>query len=127
MKKLEKLLFLFCLVSLFGCKSANKKEPVIFAVNVGEIGLFLDENGSFLFGKQYEHVSRFNEGYAPVKSNGKYGFINTKGEVVVPCIYDLAHSFYEGYATVESNGKWGVVDKKGRVIIQPIYDYVSPR
>lgn len=39
-------------------------------------------------------------GLAVVKQNGKYGYINTQGEVVIPCVYDVAGAFHEGYAVV---------------------------
>lgn len=56
------------------------------------------------------------------KNNGKYGFVNSKGEVVVDYIYDDATEQNEfGYAAVQKNGKWGSIDAKGKVIITPKY------
>lgn len=45
---------------------------------------------------KYDEVYDFSNGLAKVKRNDKSGFINTKGEDVIPCIYDLAHSFTGG-------------------------------
>lgn len=43
----------------------------------------------------YESSCGFSEGFAAVKRNGKWGFINTFGEVVVPCKYDEVDSSYK--------------------------------
>lgn len=57
------------------------------------------------------------------KKDGKYGFIDKEGKVVVDYIYDDATSqnIY-GYAGVKKDGKWGVVDNKGTLIQEPTYD-----
>mgnify|MGYP003291734872 CR=1 FL=1 len=59
----------------------------------------------------------FSKGLAPVQQNGKCGFINTKGEVVIPCIYDEAGWFSEGLALVKQNGKWSIINTEGKVIV----------
>lgn len=103
------------------------KDPIIFAVNIeGGIGYFADEKGVLLFGKQFEYVKIFSEGFAAVKLNGKYGFINTKGEVVVPCAYEGAWIFSEGLAAVKLNGKWGYINTKGEVVIPCVYESARP-
>lgn len=57
------------------------------------------------------------------KKDGKYGFIDKEGKVVVDYIYDDATSqnIY-GYAGVKKDGKWGVVDNKGNLMQEPTYD-----
>ena len=57
------------------------------------------------------------------KKDGKYGFIDKEGKVIVDYIYDDATSqnIY-GYAGVKKDGKWGVVDNKGSLIQEPTYD-----
>ena len=56
------------------------------------------------------------------KQNGKYGYINKKGETVVECVYNDATEQNEyGYAAVNQNGKWGAIDTNGRVVIEPTY------
>ena len=56
------------------------------------------------------------------KQDGKYGFVDKSGNVVIPCIYDDADSFSEGLAWVKQNGKTGYIDKSGNVVIPFIYD-----
>lgn len=57
------------------------------------------------------------------KKDGKYGFVNSKDEVVVDYIYDDAteQNSY-GYAAVKKDGKWGSIDTNGKVVIDPIYN-----
>lgn len=49
---------------------------------------------------QYEDAQKFSEGLAAVKKDGKWGYIDEQGEVVVPFQYDVAYVFNEGYAVV---------------------------
>ena len=56
------------------------------------------------------------------KKNGKYGFIDKNGVVVVDYIYDDATEQNEfGYASVKKDGLWGCVDSKGNVKVTPAY------
>lgn len=52
-------------------------------------------NGKTVIEIVYESAYNFSEGLAAVKRNGKWGFINTFGEVVVPCKYDEVDSSYK--------------------------------
>ena len=57
------------------------------------------------------------------KQDGKYGFVNKDGEVVVEYIYDDATEQNEqGYVAVKKDGLWGAIDKEGNVIIEPKYN-----
>jgi hypothetical protein len=58
----------------------------------------------------------FSDGLAAVQVDGKYGYINQKGEKIIPPIYEIAFYFKEGFAYVSYKGKWGIIDKKGHVI-----------
>jgi hypothetical protein len=81
------------------------------------VGSFTDSKGTFLFNKQFERVNEYSEGLASVQQNGKWGYINTQGEQVLPCVYDYAGGFSEGLARVEQNGKWSVINTEGKVIV----------
>ena len=52
---------------------------------------------------------------------GSVGFINMKGEVVIPLKFQYAGQFSEGLAYAESGGKWGYIDTKGSWVITPRY------
>ncbi len=54
---------------------------------------------------------------------GKYGFVDRNGNVVVNYIYDDAKEQNDyGYASVKQNGLWGAVDSNGQVAISPTYN-----
>lgn len=82
----------------------------------------------------------FHEGFAIIEMGNKYGFLNEKGEVITPIIYDKVLNYRNGFAPVciikneicKDFGRkyaiekelWGIVDKKGKVVAQPIYDKI---
>ena len=57
------------------------------------------------------------------KKDGKYGFVDKDGNVVVDYIYDDATKQNEyGFAGIKKDGKWGSVDNKGNIVIEPTYN-----
>lgn len=57
------------------------------------------------------------------KKDGKYGYVNKDGNVVIDYIYEDAKELNSyGYAPVKQDGKWGSIDKTGAVVIAPTYD-----
>ena len=74
--------------------------------------------------KEFDYVDGFNEGFARVQKDGKWGYINTKGEQIVECKFDNAWSFNEGFARVQKDGKWGYINTKGEQAIECKFDDV---
>lgn len=66
--------------------------------------------------------TKFACGLAAVSKNGKYGYINKNGEVVIPYSYDRGYDFLDGMAKVEKNGKIGYIDKRGKICIPIEYE-----
>ena len=57
------------------------------------------------------------------KKDGKYGFVDKNGNVVVEYIYDDAkEQNSSGFAAVKKDGKWGSINSKGNVVIEPTYN-----
>lgn len=82
-----------------------------------------------------EEPDSFNEGLMRIIRHDKVGFINRKGQVIIPPGYCQATPFFKGKSIVNVNavkvdksttdtqnstlwegGKWGVIDKKGNVV-----------
>lgn len=63
---------------------------------------------------RYERVSQFDEGLALVVKNGKYGFVDTLGRVVVAPVYDQAGRFRNGCAFVSRQQRYALIDRGGR-------------
>ena len=62
----------------------------------------------------------------PVKVNGLWGYINSKGKLKIKCQYTQAFDFTESLAIVEKNGKFGAINQKGKVIIPFQFDNINP-
>lgn len=61
-----------------------------------------------------------------IQKDGKWGFVNNSGEIVVPCKYDLVTELNSyGFAGVKQDGKWGVIDEKGKELVVPVYEIDS--
>lgn len=57
------------------------------------------------------------------KKDGRYGYINRDGNIVIDYIYEDAQELNEyGYAAVKKDGKWGAIDKTGAVVVSCSYD-----
>jgi serine/threonine protein kinase len=78
--------------------------------------------GNEVISLKYDDAGSFSEGLAPVKLNGKWGYIDKQDRQVISLKYDLADSFSEGLAPVELNGKWGYIDKQDRQVMECRYD-----
>ena len=66
-----------------------------------------------------------------IEVNGKFGYIDRKGEIVIPVQFDYAGAFSEGLAVVGKrnyNEEWefGFIDKTGAYVLRPIYLDVKP-
>jgi len=51
--------------------------------------------------------------------NGKIGFMDAAGKVIMEPQIELAFEFSEGLAPVRVKGKWGYMDEGGRMVIKP--------
>jgi len=68
------------------------------------------------------------DGIIAFMSDGKWGFVDTKGKVVIEPQYDKAKSFSNGLAAVCKDGLWGFIDREGNIALAYQYldaDYFS--
>lgn len=70
----------------------------------------------------YEQAQPYSEQMAAVKLNGKWGFINARGQISIAAQYDAVLPFKDGLAAVQKKGQWGFIDRNGRLAIPLIYD-----
>ncbi|RYD48288.1 MAG: WG repeat-containing protein, partial [Verrucomicrobiaceae bacterium] len=90
---------------------------------------FKDASGKFVLGPEWESLQMaygtiFNDGLAGAKKDGRWGFIDRKGQVVIPFEYDLVGEFSEGLAGVRKDGKCGFVDTAGKLAVPMEWDGV---
>lgn len=76
--------------------------------------------------RKYDKLGNFHDGFALVQRNGLWGYIDTKGDEVIPCIYkgteygNYGFDFSEGMAVIiDKNGKYGYINTKGEIVIKP--------
>ncbi|MDR3340667.1 MAG: WG repeat-containing protein [Candidatus Symbiothrix sp.] len=67
----------------------------------------------------------FHEGLAAVEKDGKWGYVDTLENVVIPYQYDSVGHFEGGVAVVALNKKIGTIDKTGNVVIAVKYDSIG--
>lgn len=85
---------------------------------------FVDEKGVFVIEPIFENVSGFSSnGLAMAVFDGKYGFINSKAEIVIPFEHFVAFPFSDtGFAKVGGeNARYGLIDEKNNLIIDCKY------
>lgn len=85
----------------------------------------VDLNGNLLVSPIYSsqrNVMKFHEGLAKVWDNNKFGYINTRGELVIEPQFEFAENFAEGVAIIRKDDKYGVIDNTGRYIVENIYE-----
>lgn len=101
----------------------------------GEWG-YIDRSGSVVI-KRHSFADDFSEGLAGVAVNGRYGFINKQGVMVISARFDVRAAgrhpevpvssgrFSEGLACVRVRGLYGYIDKKGDFLISPQFSHAQ--
>jgi hypothetical protein len=84
-------------------------------------------NPRTLVAPKYDVAGKFGDnGLAKVSLNGKWGYVNLKGEESIPLNYDEVGDFDYGLAPVRLSGKWSYLDARGGVIgVGALFDAVS--
>ena len=142
--------------------SYSDKEDVFLLWIIGSENIklgYLDSDGYFItpqtwdiaftFGSYDVAIVAFYEGNDNAEidylesPNRKYGYINKKGEYVIPPIYSYigffedglrntsftkGESYYNWEGQVRYNGKWGIISFDGKILVNDdTYDYIFPR
>lgn len=90
---------------------------------------YIDKTGKVAIELQFEDARDFKNGFACVKKDGKWGYINTVGETVIPFEYSEAYgsdglSFVAG-KDVDGATKFGAIDADGNTILPFIFEDMS--
>ena len=111
---------------------AGAVEDLPFGTNLGGRWKYIDTNGDDAFsgGFRYSAASAFSNGYAYiVNDEGKYGYIDTTGMVVLPIIYDDAFGAGDDLFTVGlltgGQMQYGIVNRDRREVVPLMYDDIS--
>lgn len=95
----------------------------VIVARKGNAYVFLDTDGKQLSSRSFDGAAMpaSRDGYIAVKLNGKWGFANLQGDMVIKEQFEEAKSFSLDLAPVKINGLWGYVDGKGELIGEPEY------
>ncbi len=95
----------------------------------------------------YEECGSSSDGLLAVKQNGKWGYVDQNGEIVIPIEYDASwteydqyirstasseqmdycYAFSEGYVPVCKDGAWALMDSDGKKVIpEGIFEAIRP-
>lgn len=86
----------------------------------------INSEGKKVCNTEFEDAKLFNdEGYAAVKIDGKWGFIDENGKVKIDPEYTEAHSFSNGMAAVKLSNGWGYINEKNEKAIDTGFDDVK--
>ena len=102
-----------------------KKKSIIIIALVSFV--LLCGIGVFIYFLTKTDTNEFNnnlfvDGLVLVEKDGKYGYLNQIGEVVIDFLYDGAESFYNDVAIVKVSGKYFLINKDGKPINNQKYD-----
>jgi hypothetical protein len=106
------------------CYSFNEYGLAPIYDNLTDQLYFIDTKGDTILSstEQYQLISNpylrgsvptFMDGMLKVKSNGKYGFINLEGELIIPAKYDSVTDFNQGLAAVRIDTSFYIIDALG--------------
>ena len=73
--------------------SKNNRFALIFG--------YIDKKGNWVIKPQYDDAKSFDKGIAEVVINEQYGYINTKGEQIIPCKYDKYGGWFVNDSTIK--------------------------
>jgi hypothetical protein len=85
----------------------------------GKVWLYRDGG---TVGEAYDDARPFpDEGFAAVKRNGRWGFIDANGNLAIDYGFDDALSFGQHLAAVKQGGSWGYISVYGKMVIEPAF------
>ena len=88
--------------------------------------IVLDKTGKKLFDiKKANSFALYQDGYAVVSKDGKYGLADDKGELVIRLKYDNMSNFGNGIFAAKKGEKWGVVNAKDETLIDFDFDVIG--
>ncbi len=99
----------------FGIDMDNRLLFFFNAEEESEVMTVTDFDGNRKIGP-YQWIDRFSEGLAGFQKNDMCGFVDMKGNIVIPAKYDFTGwKFENGTALVNKDEKQMLIDKKGNV------------
>ena len=108
-------------------KVLTMENGIVESVNENYIAIFSDTELEYINseGKIVPNTEVYKDYklYSYRAEDGKWGYKDASGNVVVDCRYDLVTELNQyGFAGIYQEGKWGVIDASGKVVVVPSYE-----
>ncbi len=104
-------------------EGANSFSDELAKVILGGEIRFIDKKANIIMSYLiYDDVSSISEGFASIRFNTKYGFIDRAGKEIISPKYGGVGLFSEGFAMISLNGRYGFIDRYDKKIIPLIYE-----
>lgn len=92
---------------------------LLFVLNIS-----ISTHGFLLAKKETQNKTIDSNSLFPVIQNGKWGYIDKTGKIVVEPQFDEAWSHTEGLAGAKIRGRWGYIDKRGKIVVEPQFNNI---
>lgn len=105
----------------------NEEHKLTLVEDKNKFG-FTDREGNIVIDTIYDDAEIFQEGFANIEVNGKYGFINEQGIEVIKPIYDYYDEcdyMRNGHVIMRLGDKLGILNSKGEVVVDFIYNWME--
>ena len=87
---------------------------------------FINKAGqAVIVNRDFRAAGDFSDGLAPVKINGKWGYINKVGNILIDPKFNACGFFSGGLAVARIGDIWSFIDKTGRVVISEQFEEVQ--
>lgn len=85
--------------------------------------IFLDQKGKQIGDNEFDgaKLAASDDGYIAVKIGNRWGYADTKGDVIIEAQYDNTKSFSLGFAPVMIDNMWGYINTSGELVIEAKY------
>ena len=115
-------------------KVLTMEDAVVEAVNKDYVSIYSDTELKYInnVGELVSNTEVYKDLklYSYQADDGKWGFADKTGNIVVDCKYDVVTELNEyGFAGIFQENKWGVIDENGKVVVVPEYEidtYYTP-
>ena len=75
----------------------------------------------FIIEPKYERAGKFSNGFAAVRIDGTFGYIDEADNIVIAPQFESAGVFDRGLAVAGKVGAMGIIDTSGNFVVDPIF------
>ena len=89
---------------------------------LGAVVLPIEYDNNTTKGNKYVYY----DSLALIEQNGKLGYVDLEGNIVIPLNFTEAYHFSQGLAPALFKGRWGYLNTRGDIYLPFIFDLASP-